>query len=65
MLREFGSGGAPVGDAAAEVEALAVEVMKANGELTKEQARAKVMDSRPDLATKVLAEEDEHKKERG
>jgi hypothetical protein len=39
--------------------------MKANGELTKEQARAKVMDSRPDLATKVLAEEDEHKRERG
>jgi hypothetical protein len=62
MLKEYGSSESGAGgEAAAEVDTLATELMKSKTDLTKEQAKAKVMSARPDLVERMLAEEDEQK----
>jgi hypothetical protein len=57
LLRELGSDADAPGEAEAEIDALATEVMKADGSLSKEQARTRVMESRPDLAKRALEED--------
>jgi hypothetical protein len=52
MLKEYGS---------SELESLATELMKSKTDLTKEQAKAKVMSAKPELVERMLAEEDEQK----
>ena len=65
LLKEWGSGQrGGSGDVHAELDSLAVELRKSKPDLSIEQAKTKIMSENPELARRLLEEEDAAKRER-